>query len=62
MQEIKGMTRYELNKLITNVFENIFYSDNFPKTRDKYYEEYFLRRKGSFEQEKRNWKKRVGDL
>lgn len=62
MQEIEGMTRKQLSQLLLNVFENIFYGDDFPKTRRKYFEEYFIARDGSFEQEQLNWKLRVGDV
>ena len=36
MQEIEGMSRQQLQALLGDVVDNIYYGDNFPKTHKKY--------------------------
>ena len=62
MQQIEGMTRPQIQALLTNIMENIFFSDNFPATQKKYGVEKMSFKQYSYKQMKENWKKRVGDL
>ena len=36
MQEIEGMSRQQLQALMSDIMENIVYGDNFPQTQKKY--------------------------
>lgn len=62
MQQIEGMTRPQIQALLTNIMENIYFSDNFPATQKKYGVEKMSFKQFSYKQMKENWKKRVGDL
>lgn len=62
MKEIEGMTRPQIQALLGDIMENIFYSDNFPKTQAKYgvYEDNSFGL--TYNQRKEKWKNKVGDL
>lgn len=61
MQEIEGMSQRQLEALMLNIMENIYYGDNFPQTRKKFNVEN-LSVKGAlnYEQRRQQWKERVG--
>ena len=61
MLEIENMNNKQLQALMDNVLENIFYSGNFPKTAQKYaVEQINVNSPYSYEQRKQKWEMRVG--
>lgn len=63
MAEIEGMTKPQLMALMNDIMENIMYGDNFPKTQAKYkVEDMKLNSPFDYEQRKRRWKFKVGDI
>lgn len=62
MQQIEGMTRPQIQALLKDIMDNIFFGDNFPATQKKYGVEKMNFKQFSYKQMKENWKKRVGDL
>lgn len=62
MEEIQGMTKRQIQWLLSNIMENIFYSDNFPETQKKYgVENAFVQGPYNYEQRKKLWKDKVGE-
>ena len=63
MAQIEGMTKRQLAGLMNEIMENIVYGDNFPKTQAKYGVEAFdIDSPYNYEQRKRIWKFKVGDI
>lgn len=62
MQEIEGMSRQQLQALLSDVVDNIYYGDNFPKTQKKYKVDVLslFRTKNNYEYNKEIWKQKVG--
>lgn len=61
MLEIENMNNRQLQALMDNILENIFYSGNFPKTAQKYaVEQIKVNSPLSYEQRKQKWEMRVG--
>lgn len=62
MQEIEGMSRPQLQALLNDVVDNIYYGDNFPKTQKKYEVDTLslFRTKNNYEYNKEIWKQKVG--
>ncbi len=64
MQEIEGMSRQQLQALLSDVVDNIYYGDNFPKTQKKYEVDTLTRWNTGgyhgYEQQKEIWKQKVG--
>lgn len=62
MTEIEGMNKRQIQALLQNIMENIFYGDNFPETQKKYgVEKLPIKSPYNYEQRKLRWKYRVGD-
>lgn len=63
MEQIEGMSTRQLEALINNIMENIFYGDDFPQTQKKYdVEKIMVNSPYDYNQRKLRWKFRVGDL
>ena len=63
MQQIEGMSKQEIQALMENIMENIFYGDDFPETQKKYnVQNLEVKIKYNYEQRKLRWKYRVGDI
>lgn len=63
MQQIEGMSKPQIQALMENIMENIFYGDDFPETQKKYnIENLKVNSKYTYEQRKARWKVRVGDV
>lgn len=63
MQQIEAMSKPQIQALMADIMENIFYGDNFPETQKKYNVKnidvgsYF-----SYEERKRRWKEKIGEF
>ena len=63
MKEIEGMTRPQIQALMSDIMDNIVYGDNFPQTQKKFNAENLpIKSPYSYEQRKRMWKFRIGDV
>ena len=63
MKQIEGMSKQEIQALMENIMENIFYGDDFPETQKKYgVEKLEVKSKYNYDQRKLRWKFRVGDV
>lgn len=63
MQEIEGMSKPQIQALMSDIMENIIYGDNFPKTQEKYgVKDVWLDSRGSWQRRRLRWKYKVGDL
>lgn len=64
MVEIEGMTRPQLQALMTDIMDNIVYGDDFPETQKKYgVEEWEIEKSPyNYKQRQRIWKFKVGDM
>lgn len=61
MQQIEGMSKREIQALMTNVMENIVYGDNFPETQKKFkVEELPTNSRMTYDQRKTRWRYMVG--
>lgn len=61
MQEIEGMTNQQIQALMNNIMENIYYGDGFTETQKKYgVERLSVNSPYDYEQRKLRWKFRVG--
>lgn len=61
MMEIEGMSKPRLQALLTDIMENIFFSDNFPKTQKKYeVTQMFTGGESEYIALKEKWKRKVG--
>lgn len=62
MQQIEGMSRPQLQALMTDIMDNIIYGDDFPKTQKKWQvQEMKVNSPLSYEQRKLRWKYKIGD-
>ena len=62
MTEIEGMTKREIQALIDNIMENIFYSGNFPETQKKYgVENLPVKSPYDYKQRQEQWRRRIGE-
>ena len=62
MTEIEGMTKRQIQALLHNIMENIFYGDDFPETQKKYgVENLPVNSPYNYKQRQLNWKNKVGD-
>ena len=62
MQEIQGMSRTQLQALLDNIMENIYYGDDFPETQKKFQVENLVKTGYTYEQQREKWKQKVGAL
>ena len=63
MQEIEGMSTRQLEGLMNNIMENIFYGDDFPQTQKKYgVDKIMVNSPYDYNQRKLRWKYKVGDV
>lgn len=63
MQQIEGMSRPQIQALMSDIMENIVYGDDFPKTQKKWnVERIAVASPYDYEQRKLKWKAKVGDL
>lgn len=62
MAEIEGMTKREIQALLHNIMENIFYGDDFPETQKKYgVENLPVNSPYNYKQRQQIWRNKVGD-
>ena len=62
MQQIEGMSRQQIQALLSDIMENIVYGDNFPQTQKKYNVENLpVNSPYNYKQRQLRWKNRVGD-
>lgn len=63
MQQIEGMSNREIEALMANIMENIYYSGNFPETQKKFdVENLPTKSPYNYKQRQLRWKFRVGDV
>lgn len=63
MAQIEGMSKRELQALMTDIMDNIVYGDDFPETKKKFDAESITTSSGmSYKQRQLRWKYRVGDF
>lgn len=63
MQQIEGMSKRELQALMTDIMENIVYGDDYPETQKKYrVSEMAVNSPYNYEQRKRIWRFKVGNV
>lgn len=63
MQQIEGMTKPQIQALMSDIMENIVYGDDFPKTQKKYgVDKLAVKSPYNYNQRKLRWKYRVGDI
>lgn len=63
MQEIEGMTKPQIQALMSDIMENIVYGDDFPETQKKYgVEKLSVKSPYNYNQRKLRWKYKVGDV
>lgn len=63
IQQIQGMSKPQLNELMENVLENIFYGDDFPQTQKAFkLENVAVNSPFNYNQRKLRWKYKVGDV
>ena len=62
MQEIEGMSKRQIQALLSDIMENIVYGDNFPETQKKYgVENLPVKSPYNYKQRQQIWKNKVGD-
>lgn len=62
MQEIEGMSRPQLQALLGDIMDNLFYSDDFPETQKKYnVKDLPAKSNLDFNRRQEDWKRKVGD-
>lgn len=62
MTEIEGMTKREIQALMDNIMENIFYGDNFPETQKKYgVENLPIKSPYDYRQRQERWRRKIGE-
>lgn len=62
MQEIEGMSKRQIQALLSDIMENIVYGDNFPETQKKYgVENLLVKSPYNYKQRQQIWKNKVGD-
>lgn len=62
MTEIEGMTKKQIQALIDNIMENIFYGSDFPETQKKYgVENLPVKSPYDYKQRQEQWKRKIGE-
>ena len=62
MTEIEGMTKKQIQGLIDNIMENIFYGSDFPETQKKYgVENLPVKSPYDYKQRQEQWRRRIGE-
>ena len=62
MLEIEGMTKRQIQALLSDIMENIVYGDNFPETQKKYgVESLPVKSPYNYKQRQQIWKNKVGE-
>ena len=62
MQEIEGMSKRQIQALLSDIMENIVYGDNFPETQKKYgVENLPVKSPYNYKQRQQIWRNKVGD-
>lgn len=62
MQEIEGMSKRQIQALLSDIMENIYYGDNFPETQKKYgVENLPVKSPYNYKQRQQIWRNKVGD-
>lgn len=62
MLEIEGMSKRQIQALLSDIMENIVYGDNFPETQKKYgVENLPVKSPYNYKQRQQIWKNRVGE-
>ena len=63
MQQIEGLSRPQIQALLTDIMDNLFYNDNFTKTQKKYgVDKLKVKSPYTYSQRKQSWKIKVGDV
>ena len=63
MQQIEGMTKPQIQALMSDIIENIVYGDDFPETQKKYgVDKLAVKSPYNYNQRKLLWKYKVGDV
>lgn len=63
MQQIEGMTKPQIQALMSDIMENIVYGDNFPETQKKFgVENLDVKSPYNYKQRQLRWKYKVGDV
>lgn len=63
MQQIEGMTKPQIQELMSDIMENIVYGDNFPETQKKYgVDKLAVKSPYDYNQRKLKWKYKVGNV
>lgn len=62
MQEIEGMSKRQIQALLSDIMGNIVYGDNFPETQKKYgVENLTVKSPYNYKQRQQIWRNKVGD-
>lgn len=62
MQEIEGMSKRQIQALLSDIMENIVYGDNFPETQKKYgVENLPVKSPYNYKQRQQIWRNKIGD-
>ena len=62
MTEIEGMTKKQIQGLIDNIMENIFYGSDFHETQKKYgVENLPVKSPYDYKQRQEQWRRRIGE-
>lgn len=62
MQEIEGMSKRQIQALLSDIMENIYYGDNFPETQKKYgVENLPVKSPYNYKQRQQIWRNKIGD-
>ena len=62
MQQIEGMSKYQIQALMSDIMENIVYGDDFPQTQKKFgVDKLSVNSPYNYEQRVKIWKNKVGD-
>ena len=62
MQQIEGMSKYQIQALMNDIMENIVYGDDFPQTQKKFgVDKFLVNSPYNYEQRVKIWKNKVGD-
>lgn len=63
MQQIEGMSKRQIQALMSDIMENIVYGDDFPATQKKWaVQSMKVQSPYSYEQRQQKWKQKVGDI
>lgn len=63
MQQIEGMSKRQIQALMSDIMENIVYGDDFPTTQKKWgVKTMNIKSPYNYEQRQQKWKQKVGDI